>query len=84
VIGVSFNSADVNRAFAQRNEFKFPLLSDLDRATALAYGACDDRHASNPDRVSFVIDEEGNIARVYNQVDPRDHPARVLADILGV
>jgi peroxiredoxin len=34
--------------------------------------------------VSFLIDEHGVIEKVYDQVDPRDHPARVLADILGV
>jgi peroxiredoxin len=34
--------------------------------------------------VSFLIDEQGAIERVYDQVDPRDHPARVLADVLSV
>jgi peroxiredoxin len=34
--------------------------------------------------VSFLIDEDGNLARVYDQVNPRDHPAQVLADVLGV
>jgi peroxiredoxin len=30
-----------------------------------------------------LIDEQGKVARVYDRVDPRDHPARVLADIMG-
>jgi len=25
-----------------------------------------------------------DMRKVYDQVDPRDHPARVLADVLGV
>jgi peroxiredoxin Q/BCP len=83
VVGVSFDSVEDNAAFARRYEFGFQLLSDADHAVALAYGACavDARY---PDRVSFLIDERGMIERVYDRVDPRDHPARVLADVLGV
>ncbi len=84
VVGVSFDSPEDNAGFARRYEFGFPLLSDADRAVALAYGACSTADARNPDRVSFLIDEHGMIERVYDQVDPRDHPARVLADVLGV
>jgi len=84
VVGVSFDAPENNAAFARKYEFGFPLLSDLDRAVATAYGACAGADARYPDRVSFLIDEHGAIERVYDQVDPRDHPARVLADILGV
>ncbi|HVA77055.1 MAG TPA: peroxiredoxin, partial [Candidatus Binataceae bacterium] len=75
ILGVSFDSPDANAAFANNNGFKFPLLSDLARQTALAYGACADPKASSPDRISFLIDEQGRVARIYDQVDPRDHPA---------
>ncbi len=74
---------EANAAFAQKNGFKFPLLSDLDRKVGLAYGACTDAKAGWSDRVSFLIDEEGRIAHVYDRVDPRDHPASVLADVIG-
>jgi len=84
VVGISFDSIEDNAAFAKRYEFGFPLLSDKDHAVATAYGACSDANARYPDRVSFLIDEHGAIERVYDQVDPRDHPARVLADVLGV
>lgn len=84
ILGVSFDSIDANAAFAQNNGFSFPLLSDATHETALAYGACTDVRAASPERVSFLIDEDGHIARVYDQVDPRDHPARVLAELLDV
>ena len=81
---MSFDSIEDNAAFARRHEFGFPLLSDADHIVAIAYGACAGPEARYPDRVSFLINERGAIERVYDQVDPRDHPARVLADILGV
>ena len=84
VVGVSFDSPEDNAAFARKYEFGFPLLSDADRSLAMAFGACADRHARYPERMSFLIDEHGLVERIYDQVDPRDHPARVLADILGL
>jgi peroxiredoxin Q/BCP len=84
VVGVSFDSIEDNAAFARRHDFGFTLLSDADHAVATAYGACSGPGARYPERVSFLIDEHGAIERVYDQVDPRDHPARVLADVLGV
>jgi peroxiredoxin Q/BCP len=82
IVGVSFDPVDRNVAFAQKYDFKFPLLSDVDRKIALAYGACTEAKAQHAERISFLIDEHGIIARVYDRVDPRDHPARVLAEIL--
>jgi thioredoxin-dependent peroxiredoxin len=84
VVGISFGTREDNAAFAQKNQFGFPLLSDAAHAVAIAYGACSGSDARYPDRVSFLIDEQGRIEKVYEQVDPRDHPARVLADVLGV
>lgn len=84
MVGVSFDSVEQNGAFARKYALGFPLLSDVERAVATAYGACDDLKASRPERVSFLIDEQGVIASVYDRVDPRDHAARVLADLLGI
>jgi thioredoxin-dependent peroxiredoxin len=84
VLGASLNAVDDNAAFARKNGFTFPLLCDTDRSISVAYGACDgvkDRYAK---RISFLIDEQGTIARVYDSVDPRDHAAQVLADVMGI
>jgi thioredoxin-dependent peroxiredoxin len=82
IVGVSFDEVDRNAAFAEKYAFKFPLLSDVDRKIACAYGACADAKARHAERISFLIDEQGRIARIYDRVDPRDHPARVLAEML--
>lgn len=84
MLGASFNSVAQNAAFARKLGVKFPLLCDTDRALGLAYGACDEARAQSARRISFLIDERGRIERVYDKVDPRDHPAAVLAEIMGV
>ena len=83
VIGVSFDSVADNAAFARKHNFGFRLLSDTTHEVALAYGACDSLKARYPERISFLIDTNGRIERVYDKVDPRYHAAQVLAGVLG-
>ena len=82
VLGVSFDNVEDNAAFVKKFGFPFTLLCDTDRSLGLAYGACDNPKAGYANRISYLIDEEGKIARAYPQVNPRDHAAQVLADIL--
>jgi len=81
VLGVSFDGVEENRAFAEKFSFPFDLLSDDDRELALELGAAaspDDGYAK---RMSFLIDEDGNIARIYAKVEPATHPQQVLQDL---
>jgi thioredoxin-dependent peroxiredoxin len=82
LLGVSFDSIEDNADFAQKLGLDFSLLCDTARVVAIAYGACQDAKARYPERISVLIDEQGQVMRVYGQVDPRDHAARVLADLI--
>jgi thioredoxin-dependent peroxiredoxin len=82
VLGVSFDSVEDNAAFVKKFNFPFVLLCDTGRQLGIEYGACDNPKARYAERISYVIDERGVIARAYPQVNPRDHAAQVLADIL--
>ena len=83
MLGISFDTVKDNAAFAEKNQFKFPLLCDIDRKVGLAFGAASDLKSRAPRRVSFLIDENGVIAHAYDQVDPRDHAGQVLVDAIG-
>jgi len=83
VLGASFNTVEQNAAFAKKFDFGFKLLCDTDHKLATALGAATDPKARWPKRMSFLFDENGKVARVYDKVDPRDHPAQVLADVTG-
>ncbi len=71
-----------NAAFASKEGFPFRLLCDTERQIGLAYKACEDPRAAYARRISYLIDEEGKIARAYDQVNPRSHPGEVLADLM--
>ncbi len=81
VLGCSFDTIADNAAFASKQNFPFALLCDTDRAIGITYGACDNPKAGYPQRISYLIDEQGKIARAYGQVNARSHPAEVLADL---
>ena len=81
ILGASFDSVAANAAFAKKFDYPFKLLCDIDRSLGMAYGACSDVKAGYASRISYLIDEQGNVAKVYAKVKPADHPAEVLADL---
>ena len=81
VVGVSFDTAEENAAFARKFSLPFPLLCDTERRIGLAYGAYSSADAPFPRRVSYLIDEHGGIAQAYDKVIPDAHPGQVLAGL---
>lgn len=81
VLGMSFDSVEKNRAFAEKYAFPYRLLSDPDRKIGLAYHATSPGETRGAKRISYLIDPQGNIARAYTVTDTAAHAAQVLADI---
>ena len=52
ILGASCDPVEANAAFAARFGFPFPLLSDADRQTCLAYGACGIVRISHQTRIN--------------------------------
>ena len=82
---MSFDSPAKNRAFRDRNAFPFDLLSDEDRSVSISYGTAKGPGQWFARRVSYLVDPEGRIARVFEKVRPARHADEVLAalDELG-
>ena len=80
MLGASFDNQADNAAFAKKSSFPFALLCDTDRAIGMAYGACDDPQAGYAKRISYLLDEQGNVMKAYPKVKPADHPEEVLRD----
>ena len=81
VLGVSFDTPEENLAFKEKFGFPFDLLSDGDRKVGMAYGAADAPDAGRARRISYLIDGNGKIARVYDPVKAAEHPDQVLRDL---
>jgi len=78
IVGVSTNSAERHEKFQKEEHLPFPLAADEDGAIGTAYGV--KKNLWGYDRVSFLVDREGKIARVWPSVDPGVHADQVLAE----
>ncbi len=78
---MSFDTPAENRAFAEKFQFNFPLLCDLERAMGVAYGAAPNASAPNAQRVGVVIGPDGRIKEWLPKVDPKTYPQDVLRRI---
>ncbi len=82
-MGVSFDTPEDNRGFAEQNGFPFRLLSDVTREVGRRYETVRGPDEQSPDfakRRTYLIDPEGVIREAYRVTDIPAHPARVLED----
>ena len=79
VYGVSLDSPESHRRFREKYNLNFSLLTDEDGRAAEALGVLrENRKRTN--RVTFLLDADGRIARVYPEVSPETHADEILED----
>lgn len=86
VLGVSKDAIKSHKKFADKYELPFPLLSDIDGSTCEAYGVWRmkkfmGREYMGIERMSFLIDENGTLAKIYETVKPKEHVGEIFEDI---
>ncbi|HEV7733720.1 MAG TPA: peroxiredoxin [Candidatus Binatia bacterium] len=77
VFGISRDSAASHREFRAEHKLPFPLVADESGDVARAYGV-PSKFLIMTARVTFLIDADGNVARVWPDVDPAVDAKRVL------
>ena len=79
MLGVSFDSPEKNRKFAEKNGLPFKLLSDRDHELAKSVGAS---RTLIPfaKRISYLVGPDGRVLKAYPKVDPAAHAKEVLGD----
>lgn len=76
LFGVSYDSPESNRRFAEKQRLPFRLLSDADRSLAKACGA--DRFLLPvPKRISYLVGADGTVLRAWDSVNPDSHADEV-------
>lgn len=83
LLGVSADSQARQANFRNKFEFPFPLLADEDRAVIEAFGVWGPkkfmgREFDGIHRKTFIIDGNGIVERVIDQVKTKDHAAQIL------
>jgi peroxiredoxin Q/BCP len=75
IVGVSLDSVESHRAYAEKHAFPFTLLADTKGDLARAFGVLQDGYAA---RSTFVIGPQLRIRRAFQNVNPRGHARQVL------
>jgi peroxiredoxin Q/BCP len=78
VIGASGDDLKLQQQFIDKNMLPFALLADTELKLINELGIRNSPTAKTPKRVTFVIDKEGKIVKIYDKVTPKDHPKEVL------
>ena len=81
MLGISFDTVEENRAFAEKFELPYPLLCDTDRSVGLAFGACDSASDAYPRRLTFVIGPDGCVEQAIDTKDPGGQADKILQSL---
>lgn len=77
IVGISVDSVEAQRKFAEQNHFKHLLLADEKGEVASAYGVR--TTAGFATRTTFVIAPDGRIVKVFEKAGTRNHAEELLA-----
>ena len=83
VLGVSPDDVASHQKFKEKFGLNFTLLADTDHSVAEAYGVWKEKNlygkkSMGVERTSFIIDEDGNIAKILPRVKPAEHVGQIL------
>ena len=86
IIGISKDSIKAQKNFCIKNEFDFDILSDTELIAIKKYKAWGlkkmyGREYEGILRISYLIDENGNIEQAYSKVKTATHASDVLESI---
>lgn len=82
VVGVSTDDVGAHSEFAETHALPFPLLADPEGEVLERYGV--PSRMGMAARVTFVIGADGQVARVFENVDPAVHVDEVLATLAAL
>ncbi len=85
VFGISKDSQESHKKFADKYDLPFILLSDPKREVITKYDAIKSIFGSlGTKRISYLIDKDGKVLKVYPKVDPTTHGGEILKDIYSL
>lgn len=80
VLGISYDSPQALKKFKEKYHLPFTLLSDSSKEVAQRYGAYKSAlNALFPARITFLIDEEGKIIKIIENVNVTTHAQEILS-----
>jgi len=80
ILGASNDAEPKQLKFIADNKLPFALLCDTENKLIKELGIAN-ANGMAAQRITFIVNPEGKIAKIYTKVTPKDHPAEVLKDV---
>jgi peroxiredoxin Q/BCP len=86
ILGVSPDSSESHQKFKQHHQLPFTLLADTEHKVCELYGTWAKKKMYGREymgvlRTTFLINEQGQILKVFENVKPAEHSAEILAGL---
>ena len=86
IFGISCDDEKSHTKFVEKFDLPFNLLADTEKKTVEDYGVYKEKSMYGKkymgiERTTFLVDPDGNIAKIYRKVKPKGHEVEVLSDI---
>ena len=86
MLGISKDSSKALKKFKDKYSLPYSMLADEDKKLCEAFGVLKEKNMYGKksigiERTSFLIDEQGRIAKVFSKVKPEGHAEEVLAEV---
>ncbi len=86
IVGVSKDSVASHKKFKEKYHLNFSLLSDESKEMIMAYDAWGKKKFLGKEfegtlRKTYLIDGEGEIRKIYDNVNPVNHAGEILRDL---
>ena len=82
VVGISVDTSESHKAFAEKYKLPFPLLADDKAEVATRYGAVSNWLVIKlAKRYTFLIDPQGRVVKTYLSVDTSRHSTDIVKDL---
>ena len=86
ILGVSADSVKSHNNFSEKYSLPFSILSDVNKEVIKEYGVWGKKKFMGKEyegikRTSFLVDAEGKIEKIYEEVKPAEHAKEVILDI---
>ena len=81
VVGISPDDEESHKKFAQHHELQFPLWADTKHELLNALGVWS---ITGVARTTFLVDEEGTVVHVWENVEPERHGEAVIDYVTNI
>lgn len=82
VLGISVDTVESHKKFADEYKIPYPLLSDRGKNVCKQYAGLNIYGLGK--RTTYIIDKEGMIAKIFTGIDPKVHGEEIVATLSNI